>query len=157
MTAVETGSDTPEVVQNDARRPRPRWLIPVVAVAAGVVVVGGILAAVLAPMLAPSAAPSDRPGSEQDSTVAVSVIPEPTLVSATRSADGTVATFVWKTADPKKGDSYLWKREGTTEGPQPTDASRVDVPGLTPGVGACIDVVTVRSGRTSTALEACSQ
>ncbi|MFJ8893405.1 serine/threonine-protein kinase [Leifsonia sp. NPDC102414] len=139
------------------RASRPRWLLPVIAAAAVLVVAGGVLAAVLLPQTAPAASPTQRPGSDQDGTVAVTVVPPPTLVSATRNAQGTTATIVWKTAKPQKGDQYQWVREGTTDVPEVTAQPKAELTGLTAGVPVCIDVATVRSGRTSEPLKACSK
>ncbi|GAB3576896.1 serine/threonine-protein kinase [Leifsonia lichenia] len=140
-----------------SRASRPRWLLPVIAAAAVLVVAGGVLAAVLLPSATPAASPTQRPGSDQDGTVAVTVVPPPTLVSATRNAQGTTATIVWKTAKPQKGDQYQWVREGTTDVPEVTAQPKAELTGLTAGVPVCIDVATVRSGRTSEPLKACSQ
>lgn len=137
-------------------RPR-RWLVPVIAAAAVLVVVGGVLAAVLAPSLAPSASSTQRPGSAEDGTIAVTVVPPPVLVSATRDTTGTTATIVWKTAKPEKGDQYQWVREGTTDPPTVTEAPKAQLTGLTAGVPVCIDVTTVRSGRTSEPVKACAK
>jgi serine/threonine protein kinase len=137
-------------------RPR-RWLVPVIAAAAVLVVAGGVLAAVLASSLAPSASSTQRPGSAEDGTIAVTVVPPPTLVSATRDTTGTSATIVWKTAKPEKGDQYQWVREGTTDPPTVTAAPKAHLTGLTAGVPVCIDVTTVRSGRTSEPLKACAK
>ncbi|WP_223690216.1 serine/threonine-protein kinase [Leifsonia poae] len=135
---------------------RSRWLLPTIAVAAVLVVAGGILAAVLVPSTGPAAGHSGRPGSAGDGTVAVTVVPAPTLVSATRAPDGSSATIVWRTEKPVEGDQYQWRREGTTDAPTVTGEPRAQLTGLTAGVGACIEVVTVRSGRTSAPLKACS-
>lgn len=137
-------------------RPR-RWLVPVIAAAAVLVVVGGVLAAVLAPSLAPSASSTQRPGSAEDGTIAVTVVPPPVLISATRDTTGTTATIVWKTAKPEKGDQYQWVREGTTDPPTVTEAPKAQLTGLTAGVPVCIDVATVRSGRTSEPVKACAK
>lgn len=135
-----------------------RWLLPVLAAAAALVVVGGVLAAVLVPSLAPSStSQTQRPGSDQDGTVAVTVVPPPTLVSATRGAGGATATIVWKTVKPQKGDQYQWVREGTTDLPVVTGVPKAELTGLTAGVPVCIDVTTVRAGRTSEPLKACSK
>ena len=148
---------TSESNASDGRASRPRRLLPVIAAAAVLVVAGGVLAAVLLPAATPAASPTQRPGSDQDGTVAVTVVPPPTLVSATRDAQGTTATIVWKTAKPQKGDQYQWVREGTTDVPEVTAQPKAELTGLTAGVPVCIDVSTVRSGRTSEPLKACSR
>jgi serine/threonine protein kinase len=144
-------------VSQDAGSRRPRWMVPVIATAAALVVLAGILVAVLVPALAPTTSATDRPGSEQDGQIDVSVVPPPTLVSATRSADGTTATFIWKTAGAKQGDQYQWGRDGTNDPKTVTAKPQAQVSGLTAGAGVCITVETVRAGRTSAELKACSQ
>lgn len=138
-------------------RSRPRWLVPVITGAAVLVVAGGILAAVLVPAMTPSTSPTTQPGDQQDGTVAVTVVPPPVLVSATRNAAGNAATIVWKTAEPHDGDQYQWVREGTTDAPTVTAKPSAKVTGLTKGSPACIDVVTIRAGRTSQPLKACTR
>ncbi|WP_085370326.1 serine/threonine-protein kinase [Leifsonia sp. NCR5] len=159
--AEGTDTDAPDAEHEPrASRPgtsRPRWLLPVIAAAAVLVVAGGVLAAVLVPSLSPAASPTQRAGTDQDGTIAVTVVPPPTLVSATRDASGTTATIVWKTAKPEKGDQYQWVREGTTDPPTVTAAPKAQLTGLTAGVPVCIDVATVRSGRTSEPLKACAK
>jgi hypothetical protein len=135
---------------------RPRWLVLAIAAAAALVVVGGVLAAFLVPAMTPPSSPTSQPGNQNDGTVAVTVVPPPVLVSATRSADGAVATIVWKTAKPQGGDQYQWVREGTTDAPTVTAKPRAVLAGLTAGAPACIDITTVRAGRTSEPLKACT-
>ncbi|WP_374006858.1 serine/threonine-protein kinase [Leifsonia sp. LS-T14] len=138
------------------RDPRRRLLAWIGAGAAAVIVLG-VAAAVVANVLAPSASPeSHGTGSGGDSSIAVTVVPPPVLVSAVRAPDGASATFVWKTEDAQKGDQYTWVQEGTTNGPSVTAEPKVTVPGLTPGVPVCIDIATVRAGRTSQPLKACA-
>jgi hypothetical protein len=116
----------------------------------------GVGAAVVAGALtAPSSAPA-RPGAGDDGTVAVTVVPPPVLVSAVRAAGGASATFTWKTSDPQPGDRFTWAQEGTTSGPSVTDRPTVTLTGLTPGAPVCIDIATVRAGRTSQPLKACA-
>ena len=91
-----------------------------------------------------------------DGTVAVTVVPPPVLVSAVRGPDGRTATFTWKTGSPERGDQFTWLREGTTTGPSVTADPTITLTGLTPGVPVCLDVSTVRAGRTSEPLKACA-
>ncbi|WP_431198193.1 hypothetical protein [Leifsonia xyli] len=86
----------------------------------------------------------------------MTVVPPPVLVSAVRAPDGASAAFTWKTEGAKKGDQYTWVQEGTTNGPSVTTDPTVTVTGLTPGVPVCIDIATVRAGRTSEQLKACA-
>lgn len=143
-----------EGVLTEEPAPRRR-VVAWVAGAAGAVVVLGIAAAVIANALAPSAPVTTRQGGG-DGTIAVTTVPAPTLVSATRDSAGTTATIVWKTASPKDGDQYAWVREGTTDPPSVTARPSLILTGLTPGVPVCVDVTTIRSGRTSEPLKACS-
>lgn len=144
-----TGADTP-------RDPRLRLLGWIGAGAAAVVVLG-IAAAVVANVLAPPSSPSSPGAGTDGGSVAVTVVPPPVLVSAVRAPDGASATFAWKTDGPQKGDQFTWVQEGTTNGPALTAEPKVTVAGLTPGVPVCIDITTVRSGRTSEQLKACAQ
>jgi serine/threonine protein kinase len=138
------------------RRHRAGLIAGIVA-ACVLVVAGGITAAaLLVSQGAGSATHTDAPGSG-DGQIAVSSVPDPTLVSAVRSADGTSVTFTWKNPKPKGGDAYQWQQEGTTNGPTPTDKTEATVTGLVPGASVCIDVAVVRDGRTSpNPLKACS-
>lgn len=138
------------------RDPRRRLLAWIGAGAAAVVVLG-VAVAVLANVLTPTTAPSTpRAGDGPDGGIAVTVVPPPVLVSAVRTPDGTSATFTWKTEDPRKDDRFAWQQEGTTNGPSVTDRPTVTVTGVTPGAPVCIDVATVRAGRTSEQLKACA-
>lgn len=138
------------------RDPRRRLLTWIGAGAAAVVVLA-VGAAVVANLLTPPAA-STGPGAQPSdgSSVVVTVVPPPVLVSAVRAPDGASATFTWKTADPQKDDQFTWQQEGTTNGPSVTAEPKVTVTDLTPGVPVCIDVATVRAGRTSEQLKACA-
>jgi serine/threonine protein kinase len=139
----------------DAGSPPRRRLVAWIGGAAAAVVVLGIGAAILSNALAASTPPSTRQGGD-DGAIAVTTVPAPTLVSAQRDATGTAATIVWKTAAPRDGDQYSWVRDGTTDPPTVTGRPTVTLTGLTPGVPVCIDVATIRSGRTSEPLKACS-
>lgn len=139
----------------DAGSPPRRRLVAWIGGAAAAVVVLGIGAAILSNALAASTPPSTRQGGD-DGAIAVTTVPAPTLVSAQRDATGTAATIVWKTAAPRDGDEYSWVRDGTTDPPTVTGRPTVTLTGLTPGVPVCIDVTTIRSGRTSEPLKACS-
>jgi hypothetical protein len=145
-----------EAEQDAARRPRV-GLIAAIVLGCVVVVGGGITAAtLLASNGAASAQHTDAPGGD-DGQIVVSSVPDPTLASAVRSADGTSVTFNWKNPKPKAQDSYQWQEEGTTHGPTSTDKPQATVTGLTPGSSVCIDVKIVRDGRTSpNPLKACS-
>ncbi|MGN6428637.1 MAG: protein kinase domain-containing protein [Leifsonia sp.] len=142
--------------QRPASSPQRRRLTAWIAAGAAAVVVLGVGAAVVAGALSPQSPDAPRQGGGGDGTIAVTVVPAPVLVSAKRSADGTSATIVWKTASPKEGDQYSWVREGTTDAPAVTTRPQVTVSGLAPGAPVCIDVTTIRSGRTSEPLKACA-
>jgi serine/threonine protein kinase len=138
------------------RDPRRRILAWIGAGAAAVLVLV-VAAAVLANVLAPASTPSSpRAGEAGDGGIAVTVVPPPVLVSAVRAPDGTSATFTWKTEHPQQDDRFTWQQEGTTNGPSVTDRPTVTVTGIAPGAPVCIDVATVRAGRTSEQLKACA-
>ena len=151
--ATPPAQEAPVTVPRDPRRRLLAWI----GVGAAAVVVLGVVAALVANVLAPSGAPrTPTAGTGDDGGIAVTVVPPPVLVSAVRAADGASATFAWKTEDPEKGDQYTWVQEGTTNGPSVTADPKVTVTGLTPGVPVCIDIATVRAGRTSEQLKACA-
>ncbi|MGH1525327.1 serine/threonine-protein kinase [Leifsonia sp. L25] len=131
------------------RRHRLVWI------ASAAVVVVAIGAAVLANVVAPAPTPRTD-GADGDSSIAVGVVPPPVLVSAVRGANGATATFTWKTEGARRGDQYTWVEEGTTAGPSLIGQPKVTVAGLTPGVPVCLDIATVRAGRTSQPLKACA-
>ena len=144
--------------QTDApARPRRTVIIAGIVAACVLVIAGGITAAaLLIPHATPGPAHTDAPGSG-DGQIDVSSVPDPTLGSAVRSADGTSVTFTWKNPKPKPGDYYQWVEEGTTHGATTTKTAQATVTGLTPGSGVCIDVAIVRDGRTSpNPLKACT-
>ncbi|MGN6205273.1 protein kinase domain-containing protein [Humibacter sp.] len=149
---------TTDEQQTDTRAvPRRTAMIAGIAAACVLVVAGGITAAaLLIPHGSPGTTHTDAPGSD-DGQINVSSVPDPTLGTVARSADGTSVTFTWKNPKPKQGDQYQWQEEGTTHGPTSTDKPQATVTGLAPGSGVCIDVVIVRDGRTSpNPLKACS-
>jgi serine/threonine protein kinase len=151
------GDDTPAEASDQAVRDPRRRLLTWIGAGAAAVVVLGIVAAVLANVLTPPSSPTAPDAGPGDGgSIAVTVVPPPVLVSAVRSTDGASADFTWKTKDPQKGDQFTWVQEGTTNGPSVTAQPKVTVTGLTPGVPVCIDVATVRSGRTSEQLKACA-
>lgn len=144
-TPVDTGPDGEAVEQGGTRRVG----VVVGILAAVVVVIGGIVTAVaLAPHGTPAASHTDAPGSD-DGQIDVSQVPDPKLVSAVRSADGTSVTFAWKNPKPKPEDSYIWLRDGTTSGPQEVAEPHVTITGLPKGQSVCIDVSVLRAGQQS--------
>ncbi|WP_348787449.1 serine/threonine-protein kinase [Leifsonia sp. NPDC080035] len=155
-SSVQDGDDDAPDADEPAPASTRRRLTAWIAAGAAAVVVLGIGAAVIAGALTPGSPSSPRQGGGDDGSIAVTVVPAPVLVSAKRSADGASATIVWKTASPKEGDQYSWVREGTTDAPAVTTRPQVTVSGLTPGTPVCIDVTTIRSGRTSEPLKACA-
>lgn len=155
-TAQGADADPADAPAADPRRRLLGWI----GAGAAAVVVLGVVAAVLAGVLAPAQS-TNAPrvgdgGDDGDGGIAVTVVPPPELVSAVRAPDGTSATFTWKTKDPRKDDRFTWQQEGTTNGPAVTDQPTVTVTGVTPGAPVCIDVATVRAGRTSEQLKACA-
>ncbi|WP_158863615.1 serine/threonine-protein kinase [Leifsonia sp. AG29] len=150
------GAGTADAEEARRRDPRKRLLAWIGAGAAAVVVLG-VAAALVANALAPATPSAPRAGSARDGTVAVTIVPPPQLVTAERSTDRTTATFTWKTKQPKPGDQFTWVREGTTDPPAVTAEQRITVTGLQPSQSVCIDVATIRSGRTSEQLRACAQ
>lgn len=154
---VGSAADAPADAAATAVRPARSRVLAWIGAGAGAVVVLGVAAAIVANLVAPPTAPSTPgAGPGDDDTIAVTVVPPPVLVSAVRAPDGASATFTWKTADAEKGDQYTWVREGTTNGPSVVADPTVTVKGLTPGAPVCIDVATVRAGRTSETLKACA-
>ncbi|MGH1548427.1 protein kinase domain-containing protein [Leifsonia poae] len=153
-TAAPPAEDAPVTTPRDPRRRLLTWI----GVGAAAVVLLGVAATILANVLAPTAAPRTPAAGTggDDGGIAVTVVPPPVLVSAVRAPDGASATFAWKTEHPEKGDQYTWVQEGTTNGPSVTTDPKVTVTGLTPGVPVCIDIATVRAGRTSEQLKACT-
>ncbi|NUU08355.1 serine/threonine-protein kinase [Leifsonia sp. C5G2] len=156
---AEEHDEGTETDAETARDPRRRLLGWIGAGAAAVIVLGvgaAVLAGVLAPAQTPGTQQAGNGGGDGDGGIAVTVVPPPVLVSAVRAPDGTSATFTWKTKDPRKDDRFTWLQEGTTNGPAVTDQPTVTVTGIAPGAPVCIDVATVRAGRTSEQLKACA-
>lgn len=156
---ADAADGTGEAAEDAATAPHDprRRLLAWIGAGAAAVVVLAVVAAVVVNLVAPPAAstgPGARPG--DGGSIAVTVVPPPVLVSAVRAPDGASATFTWKTADAQKDDQFTWQQEGTTNGPSVTADRTVTLTNLTPGVPVCIDVATVRAGRTSEQLKACA-
>jgi eukaryotic-like serine/threonine-protein kinase len=147
------------VAEPDAARPgRGRLvgiLVALLAVVATVVVV--VLVVISQPDL--EREPEQALVGDAGDPLLGDIVPSPELVSATRGADGTTATFEWSNPDPRDGDSYVWMRTDPTapEAPaQKTTTPALTLDGLTPGVPVCVSIEIVRSGQGSAApLEEC--
>ena len=150
----ETAAE-PEPVSEPVRR---RKLWPILAGAAGVLVIGGGIAAAV--IFAP--APEDpTPSPTATSDIVTVGVPTPDEVSVAPNAAGTAFTFTWANPDPQDGDKYIWHRsDGPNAGEQvPTASESATIDGVTNGSQVCIEVVLRRStGKTSTEpLEMCSK
>lgn len=145
----------PEAIDDPAPR---RRLWPILVGAAGVLVVGGVVASAV--IFAPSGAePAPSPAATSD-LITIGV-PTPDLVSVTPNADGTSVTFAWKNPEPQEGDKFVWNRsDGPNLGEKtPTASESATIAGVTSGSQVCVEVVIVRTnGKQSTEpLEMCSQ
>ncbi|SDH29494.1 Serine/threonine protein kinase [Leifsonia sp. 98AMF] len=156
-TAQSGADDASDPDASTGPRDPRRRLLTWIGVGAAAVVVLAVAAAVVANLVA-APSTSTGPGAQPSDggSIAVTVVPPPVLVSAVRAPDGASATFTWKTADAQKDDQFTWQQEGTTNGPSVTAERKVTLTNLTPGVPVCIDVATVRAGRTSEQLKACA-
>jgi hypothetical protein len=135
-----------------------RRLWPLLAGAAGVLVLGGAIAAAL--VFAPVAGePQPTPSATSD--IITVGVPTPDAVSVTPNADGTSFTFSWANPEPEEGDRYIWKRSDGSSAGQPvaTASETVTIDGVTNGEKVCIEIALRRSsGKTSTEpLEMCSE
>ncbi|GHD47301.1 serine/threonine protein kinase [Mycetocola manganoxydans] len=139
--------------------PAPRRkLWPILTGAAGVLVIGGVVAAAL--VFAPeNEDPQPTPTATSD--IITVGVPTPDSVSVTPNDAGTSFTFTWANPDPQDGDRYMWHRsDGSDTGnPVSTEDESVTIDGVTNGDDVCIEVSIRRSsGKTSTEpLEMCSR
>ena len=145
----------PETPEEPASR---RRLWPILLGAAGVLVVGGVVASAV--IFAPTEPePSASPTATSD--IITLGVPSPDLVSVTPSADGTSVTFAWKNPEPQEGDKFVWNRsDGPNLGEKtPTASESATIAGVTSDSQVCVEVVIVRTnGKQSTEpLEMCSK
>jgi Serine/threonine protein kinase len=153
-----TAQSAPEVepAAIDAEQPRRRrTLVTTIVVACVLIVGGGVTAAVLSQQGTPQPVQTGG-GGDGGGGVVGSVIPPPVEVTAVRNSAKTAVTFTWKNPKPKAGDTYLWQQEGTNTPNTLTGTTRAVVSGLVAGAPVCIDVSTVRSGRTSDPTKMCT-
>lgn len=137
-----------EVVEKPVSTKRRAGII-VAATIVALMVAGGIVAAVVLPRV-PGPAPSALPSTGNNGGVIdVATVPTPVVVSKQVSADGSTVTFTWKNPKPKTGDSFLWAQAETPDRNVPTADPRAEVDGVVPGSKVCINVVVLRSGKTS--------
>ena len=135
---------------------RKRW--PILAGAAGVLVIGGVIAAAV--VFAPTDA-DPTPTPQPSSDIITVGVPTPEAGDVTPNADGTGFTFTWSNPDPQDGDRYIWNRsDGPNAGEKvPTAAETVTVDGVANGSQVCIEVSLRRTtGKQSTEpLEMCNK
>ena len=138
--------------------PQRRKLWPILVGAAGVVVIGAVVAAGLIFGQPPGDATPTPTASSDIITVGV---PTPEAVSVAPNADGTSFTFTWANPEPEDGDRYQWLRTGESDSDSPvsTEAESVTIDGVTSGDKVCIEVTIRRSsGKLSNEpLEMCSE
>ena len=149
--------------QDAAPPPRParrRALVPAISVAAGVVLVGAIVAAVsVAGSQSPDLAPTPRATSgEVGDANLVAGVPSPKLEGTATSVDGTVVTFTVSNSDPKKGDVFRWARADEPTQPKLSTTGDIAVDGVTPGSKVCVDLYLQRQdGKLSEANRVCNR
>jgi len=140
--------------------PRRRHRVGLIAgiIVGAVVVTGIVAAAVIVPRSLQLPSPDTTSPPSGGGIIDVSSVPEPVLVSAQPSADGTSAVFVWTNPKPKSGDSYYWARAETPDVNVPASEPQAVVTGLLPGSQVCITISIVRSGvGSANPLKACSK
>ncbi|HWU46585.1 MAG TPA: protein kinase [Humibacter sp.] len=149
------GHDDAEV--DAAKSRKRRTLLAVLVVACVLIVGGGVTAAVLSQTGTPL--PVNTRGADDGGggDVITGIIPAPVEVSAEPDASKTAVTFSWKNPKPKPDDHYLWQQEGANTPRVLTAKTTATVTGLAAGEPVCIDVNTVRAGRTSDATKMCSR
>ncbi|SFN93377.1 serine/threonine-protein kinase [Mycetocola miduiensis] len=152
---------TAEVEQEPTAVPAPRRrLWPVLAGAAGVLVLGGVVSSAL--LLAPEQPDAAlAPTPSATSSLVTLGVPTPAAVGVTPSADGTSVTFEWENPEPQDGDKFVWNRsDGPNRGPKtPTGSTSVTIDGVDSNTQVCVEVLIVRTnGKLSTEpLEMCSK
>ncbi|MCP2029990.1 serine/threonine protein kinase [Okibacterium sp. HSC-33S16] len=139
---------------------QPRRLLPLIAGAVAVVLIGGgVAAAAIFGSGQPN--PNASPTPKASSDIVVAGVPSPEPVSVTPMGDGSSVTFAWSNPEPQEGDTFIWRRTGGAADDQPKTATEpsVTVESLTPGDRVCIEIVTRRStGKVSgDPLEMCTQ
>ena len=160
VDAAPAAAPEAEPATEDAAPPAGRrGLIIGISAAAGVVLVGAVLAAVFvtgseAPGLAPTAKPSSPAGNAD----VVAGVPLLTLEGTATSVDGTVVTFSVANPDPQDNDVYRWARAETPNQPQLSSSADIAVDQVTPGARVCIDLYLQRSdGKLSEANRVCDR
>ncbi|WP_411722340.1 serine/threonine-protein kinase [Mycetocola sp.] len=168
---------TPEPAEHTVLRPRAaaaeaeprpagapasrRKLWPILAGAASVMVIGGVVAAAI--VLAPKTpeAPEARPTATAAPDVITLGVPTPAAVAVTPSTDGTRVTFEWENPEPQSGDMFAWNR---SDGPNqsaktPTKDGMTTIEGVDSNTQVCVEVFIVRSNGKMSAepLEMCSE
>ncbi|MBG6057762.1 serine/threonine protein kinase [Cryobacterium sp. MP_M5] len=152
---------TPEPDAAPPPRPaRRRALVLAISVAAGLVLVGAIVAAVsLNGSQSPDLAPTPRAtsGGGGDANL-VAGVPQPRLDGTATSVDGTVVTFTVSNTDPKKGDVFRWARADEPSQPKISATGDIAVDGVTPGSKVCLDLYLQRQdGKLSEANRVCNR
>ena len=157
--AASAATGDPALEAATASPPRRRALVVGISVAAGVVLVGAVLAAVFVtgskpPGLAPTAKPSSPAGNAD----VVAGVPMLTLEGTATSVDGTVVTFSVVNPDPLDNDVYRWARAEEPNQPQLSSSADIAVDQVTPGARVCIDLYLQRSdGKLSEANRVCDR
>jgi serine/threonine protein kinase len=149
----------PAPQSTDTPTPTPRRkLWPILAGAAGVLVIGSVVAAAL--VFAPDE-PNPAPTSNPTPGIVTLGVPTPAAVAVTPSADGTQVTFEWENPEPQEGDTFIWNRsDGPNRGAKtPTNLAWTTIEGVDSNTQVCVEVFIVRtSGKLSTEpLEMCSK
>ena len=146
--------DTPEP---PARRGK---LLPILGGAVALVLVGGGIAAAV--IFGPTAEnPNAVSTPKATSDIVTTGVPTPESVSVTPIGDGSSVTFAWSNPEPEDGDSFMWRRTGSTadDTPKNTTEPTLTLDSLTPNSQVCIEVTIRRSsGKVSgDPLEMCTQ
>ncbi len=139
---------------------RRRGLTLGISVAAGIVLVGAVVAAIaLGSGQIINIAPTTPPVVDHsDDANLVGGVPRPKVENVATSVDGTVVTFTVSNSDPADGDVYRWARAESPNQPKLSKSAEITVDGVTPGSQLCIDVYLQRKdGKTSEATRTCNQ
>lgn len=141
-------------------RPAHRTLVLAISAAAGLVLIGSIVAALSftggqGPGLAPTPHPTVGGGGDAN---LVAGVPIPTLEGTATSVDGTVVTFTVGNPDPKKGDVFRWARADEPNQPKLSAQAEIAVDAVTPGSKVCVDLYLQRQdGKVSEANRVCNR